>query len=114
MAFKIIHFDKFMTTEITLNNYESLKSQIGELLLEGRRQSARAVNTILVQTYWQIGRYIVEFELNGNERADYGSQLFERLSKDLSETYGKGFSRSNLFYMRKLYLSFQISETLSH
>lgn len=114
MVFKIIHFDKFMTTEITLNNYESLKSQIGELLLEGRRQSARAVNTILVQTYWQIGRYIVEFELNGNERADYGSQLFERLSKDLSETYGKGFSRSNLFYMRKLYLSFQISETLSH
>lgn len=103
-----------MNTEITLNNYESLKSQIGELLLEGRRQSARAVNTILVQTYWQIGRYIVEFELNGNERADYGSQLFERLSKDLSETYGKGFSRSNLFYMRKLYLSFQISETLSH
>jgi len=67
-----------------------------------------------VQTYWRIGQHIVEFEQNGNERAEYGSQLFDRLSKDLSVACGKGFSRSNLLYMRKLYQYFPIRETLSH
>jgi hypothetical protein len=66
------------------------------------------------QTYWTIGQHIVEFEQNGNQKAEYGTQLFERLSRDLTQNYGKGFSRSNLLYMRKLYLSFPISETLSH
>jgi predicted nuclease of restriction endonuclease-like (RecB) superfamily len=96
------------------NKYQSLINQIGGLLQAGRQKAAQSVNTILVQTYWKIGRYIVEFEQHGNERAEYGTQLFERLSKDLTIAYGKGFSRSNLLYMRKLYLSFQISETLSH
>jgi len=100
--------------EVQENKYQSLIEQIGGLLLAGRQKAIQSVNTILVQTYWQIGRYIVEFEQHGNERAEYGSQLFERLSKDLTSTYGKGFSRSNLLYMRKLYVSFQISETLSH
>ena len=77
-------------------------------------QEALEVNSILVQTYWEIGRYIVEFEQGGNEKAEYGSQLFDRLSADLTQTYGKGFGRSNLFYMRKLYLSFQNIGTLSH
>ena len=94
--------------------YEQLITQIGSLLNSGRQQAAKAVNTILVQTYWHIGQHIVEFEQKGNERAEYGSQLFERLSKDLTGAYGKGFSRSNLLYMRKLYLCFPISETLSH
>ena len=100
--------------EIQENKYQNLIEQIGELLQSGRQKAVQSVNTILVQTYWQIGRYIVEFEQHGNERAEYGTQLFERLSKDLTRDYGKGFSRSNLLYMRKLYFSFQISETLSH
>lgn len=100
--------------EIQENKYQGLIEQIGGLLQSGRQKAIQSVNTILVQTYWQIGRYIVEFEQHGNERAEYGTQLFERLSKDLTTAYGKGFSRSNLLYMRKLYLSFQISETLSH
>lgn len=94
--------------------YNQLIQQIGVLLQSGREQAAKSVNTILVQTYWLIGQHIVEFEQKGNERAEYGSQLFERLSKDLTTAYGKGFGRSNLVYMRKLYLSFQISGTLSH
>jgi predicted nuclease of restriction endonuclease-like (RecB) superfamily len=100
--------------EIQENKYQSLIEQIGGLLQSGRQKAIQSVNTILVQTYWQIGRYIVKFEQHGNERAEYGTQLFERLSKDLTTAHGKGFSRSNLLYMRKLYLSFQISETLSH
>ena len=99
---------------ISQNNYQELIDHIGVLLHEGRQKAAQSVNTILVHTYWEIGRYIVEFEQNGNERAEYGTQLFERLSKDLSQAYGKGFSRSNLLYMRKLYFCFPISETLSH
>jgi predicted nuclease of restriction endonuclease-like (RecB) superfamily len=96
------------------NQYNQLVNQIGQLLTAGRLKAVNQVNTILVHTYWEIGKYIVEFEQHGNEKAEYGSQLFNRLSKDLSNAYGKGFSRSNLLYMRKLYLSFQISETLSH
>lgn len=103
-----------MPTDIEKPLYDQLVVQIGVLLQNGRQQAAQTVNTILVQTYWHIGQYIVEFEQKGNERAEYGSQLFERLSKDLTLLYGKGFSRSNLLYMRKLYLSFPICETLSH
>ena len=77
-------------------------------------QAARTVNTILVLTYWKIGQHIVEFEQDGKEKAGYGTQLFERLSKDLTTLYGKRFSRSNLVYMRKMYLYFPICETLSH
>ncbi|HET7360946.1 MAG TPA: PDDEXK nuclease domain-containing protein, partial [Salinimicrobium sp.] len=74
----------------------------------------RAVNTILVQTYWHIGHHIVEFEQDGSKKSDYGSGLLEKLSHDLTLEYGKGFSRSNLVYMRKFYLFFPKSETVSH
>lgn len=94
--------------------YSELIDTIGSLLQQGRQQAVQSVNTILVQTYWFIGQHIVEFEQKGKDKAEYGSQLFERLSKDLTFAHGKGFSRSNLLYMRKLYLSFPISETLSH
>jgi predicted nuclease of restriction endonuclease-like (RecB) superfamily len=100
--------------EIEKVPYQQLITQIGSLLQNGRQQAAQAVNTILVQTYWHIGQHIVEYEQKGNQRAEYGTQLFERLSKDLTLLYGKGFGRSNLLYMRKLYQCFPISGTLSH
>ncbi|MBU1822619.1 MAG: DUF1016 family protein [Bacteroidetes bacterium] len=96
------------------SEYPNLVIQIGALLVQGRAQVGRAINTILVQTYWQTGRYIVMYEQGGKEKAQYGDELILKLSKDLSQTYGKGFSRSNLTYMRKLYLAFPKSETLSH
>jgi predicted nuclease of restriction endonuclease-like (RecB) superfamily len=96
------------------SKYSDLIDQIGSLLEKGREQVAKSVNTILVQTYWLIGRHIVEFEQQGKQKAEYGTFLFEQLSKDLTKLYGKGFSRSNLFYMRKLYLAFPKSETLSN
>ncbi|WP_247232612.1 DUF1016 N-terminal domain-containing protein [Telluribacter sp. SYSU D00476] len=103
-----------MSNSLSTSDYENLKQLIGELLRQGREQAGRAVNTILVQTYWHIGRHIVEFEQEGREKAGYGTDLLNNLSKDLTLTYGKGFGRSNLFYMRKLYLAFQNSGTLSH
>ena len=113
-----VKLTKILGKKIKMNiektQYNTLINQIGETLISGRQRAVQSVNTILVMTYWEIGRYIVEFEQQGNERAEYGSQLFERLSKDLTLLYGKGFGRSNLLYMRKLYNSFQISGTLSH
>ncbi len=97
-----------------LTPYSDLVDKIGGLLAKGREQAGKAVNTILLQTYWLIGRHIVEFEQGGDVKAEYGSFLFEQLSKDLTRRYGKGFSRSNLLYMRKLYLVFPKSETLSN
>ena len=93
--------------------YQQLIIQIGSLLQSGRQQAAQAVNTILVKTYWLIGQHIVEFEQKGNEKAEYGTQLFERLTKDLTQAYGKGFGRSNLFQIRLFYIKFPIVQTLS-
>lgn len=84
------------------------------MLGKGREQAGRAVNTILVQTYWHIGKHIVEFEQGGDEKSEYGSELLDRLSKYLTLEFGKGFSRSNLVYIRKFYSTFPKSETLSH
>jgi len=95
-------------------NYNTLISRIGDLLKQGRKQAAYTINNILVQTYWQIGKYIVEYEQGGLKKSEYGSKLLDRLSKDLTLAYGKGFSRSNLMYIRKLYISYQIGETVSH
>jgi hypothetical protein len=61
------------------------------LLQQGSKQAAYAVNNILVQTYWQIGKYIVEYEQGGSKKSEYGSKLLDRLSKDLTLAYGKGF-----------------------
>ncbi|HEV2483312.1 MAG TPA: PDDEXK nuclease domain-containing protein [Puia sp.] len=100
--------------ELQQKEYTQLVETIGQLLRAGREKAVQEVNSALVQTYWEIGRYIVEFEQRGNVKADYGSQLFDRLSSDLSTAYGKGFSRSNLLYMRKFYFFFPIRETVSH
>lgn len=99
---------------IEQSKYTYLINEIGGLLQKGRKQVAKSVNIILVQTYWLIGRHIVEFEQGGKEKAELGSFLFEQLSKDLTRLYGKGFSRANLLYMRKLYPNFPKSETLSN
>ncbi|MGN0201558.1 MAG: DUF1016 N-terminal domain-containing protein, partial [Candidatus Cryptobacteroides sp.] len=68
----------------THSGYDSLVESIGILLDTARAQIASSVNTILVQTYWNIGKYIVEFEQAGAQRAEYGSKLLNRLSTDLT------------------------------
>ena len=95
------------------SGYDSLVESIGSLLDSARAKIAISVNTILVQTYWNIGKYIVEFEQDGAQRAEYGSNLLNRLSTDLTHRYGKGFSRSNVYNMRKLYLTYPKVQTLS-
>lgn len=93
--------------------YNSLLAQIGETLESGRKTAAARVNETIVETYWQIGKYIVEFEQAGNEKAEYGSETLKKLSKDLTIRYGNGFGLSNITKMRKLYQAYPILQTLS-
>ena len=95
-------------------NYNSLISDIGALLEQGRKQAYQVVNSILVKTYWEIGKRIVEYEQKGKEKAEYGTALLDTLSKDLRLKHGKGFSKSNLIYMRLFYIKYHKSETPSH
>lgn len=93
--------------------YSGLITDIGNILEQGRRQVVVSVNTVLLKTYWQIGREIVEYEQKGKEKSIYGSKLLNNLSKDLRLKYGKGFSRSNIIYMRLLYLKYPIIQSVS-
>ena len=95
------------------SEYEELISRVGEVLEQGRRNVVQAVNSAMVRTYWEIGRTIVEYEQNGHEKAEYGSDVLNTLSRDLTDRFGKGFSRSNVFYIRKLYLTYEKVQTLS-
>ena len=85
-------------------DYESLLKRIGEEISNARNRVAVVVQSELLQTYWMVGSYIVEFEQNGHDRAAYGTGLLKRLSKDLALRFGKGFSHPNLVYMRQIYL----------
>lgn len=103
-----------MKLDKTEKDYQNLVSQISDAFLEGQKKAVAAVNTFLVETYWQIGQYIVEFEQKGEAKAEYGKSLLPQLSKDLKLTHGKGFSLSNLIRMRQFYLAFPIYAELPH
>jgi len=93
--------------------YNQLVNSIGDLLESARKQVARTINTILVETYWGIGKRIVEYEQKGGEKAEYGTKLLTKLSKDLRFRYGKGFSKSNVYLMRLSYIKYPKFQTLS-
>ena len=95
-------------------DYQSLIQKIGMKYESAKSKIAGAVNTEMLLAYWDIGKYIIEFEQGGKLKAEYGSALLENLSKDLTLRYSGGFSRSNLNYMRLLYNKYPICETLSH
>ena len=81
-----------------------LIAEVRGLIQSARRGAASVVNTLQVMTNFEIGRRIVEHEQKGAKRAEYGAELLIELSARLSEEFGKGFSRSNLEYMRKFFL----------
>ena len=90
-----------------------LLSDIRLLLNHARRNVAQAVNSAMVQTYWQVGRIIVDHEQSGNARAEYGKQQLAYLSANLGKEFGKGFDITNLRNMRRFYQTFPIRETVS-
>jgi len=96
--------------------YDGMLSGIVDLLQQARRASARAVNVLMTASYWDIGRRIVEFEQGGSRRAEYGEELLRRLSRDLTDHFGRGFGPVNLSQMKRFYLLWppnQIFQTLS-
>ena len=96
------------------SEYRNLLGKISDTYTQGKFRAHQAVNTHLIETYWQIGQYIVEFEQGGNIKAEYGKALLANLAKDLTLLHGKGFSRSNLVYMRLFYQRYPISQMPSH
>jgi predicted nuclease of restriction endonuclease-like (RecB) superfamily len=90
-----------------------LFQQVVELLQNARQQVLRTVNSTMICTYFEIGRMIVEEEQSGQDRAEYGKQILKGLSQQLTNEFGKGFSTDNLENMRKFYLAYSISESLT-
>lgn len=106
-----------MTNVVMQNSsatYDELVNIIDALWSDSKEAAIYSVNAKLIEANWKTGQYIVEFEQRGNIRAEYGKKLLVNLSRDLTVRRGKGFSRSNLSYMRKLYVAFPKCETLSH
>ncbi len=95
------------------SDLNALVEDIAHFVAEAKEHMAQSVNTILVATYWNIGKYIVEFEQQGNAKARYGTALISSLSKLLTAKLGKGYSHPNLNNMRKFYLLYPIFQTVS-
>jgi predicted nuclease of restriction endonuclease-like (RecB) superfamily len=91
---------------------DSLYQQGSQLVQQARQQLQRSVNTLMVQTYWHIGRVIIEHEQQGESRAAYGKQQLEQLSARLSAEFGKGFDVTNLRTMRRFYQALPIRDAL--
>ena len=77
--------------------------EIKRLIEDARLNSYAAINSVMLETYWNIGKRIVEQEQQGKSRAEYGTQLLKVLSGELSAAFGKGFSTRNLWYYRQFY-----------
>ena len=85
----------------------ALYSDVRALIVSARRAISRGVDLLQVQTNYEIGHRIVEQEQHGSGRAEYGKELPKKLSYRLADEFGAGFSRSNLEYMRRFYLTYQ-------
>ena len=88
------------------NNIIQLSKKIVNLIEQARYQTIRQINTLMVQTYYEIGHLIVENEQKGKIRAEYGKKVLQELSLQLNQQFGKGFSVDNLENMRRFYLTY--------
>lgn len=89
-----------------------LLSALRSLIMQARQQVMRHVDVVQVQTYWHIGKHIVEFEQGGQSRAAYGKRLLQQVGQSLSQEFGKGFDATNLRHMRGFYLAFSNCDAL--
>ena len=99
--------------DVATNDMDQLVAEIRAVMEAARTNVAREINTTMLVTYWQIGRAIVEREQNGNLKSQYGKNLLPELSKRLTKELGRGYSLSNLYNMRELYLQYPIFQTTS-
>ena len=96
--------------KLTNNN---IYQEIKELLYSAKNRVYQTINTTMTETYFQIGKRIVEEEQGGEIRAEYGSALLKNLSSELIKEFGKGYSEQNLKNMRQFYLIYQKRQTVS-
>ena len=101
------------TDMLVISEMSPIVQEIKDILDAARSNVARQVNSELLNTYWNIGRIICEYEQTIPERADYGKQTLRALSKELTKEFGKGFSRANLYNMRLFYQSYKKVQTVS-
>lgn len=102
-----------MNVEPVDSELNRLADSIAALVNEAKKHLARSANVVMLASYWNIGKYIVEFEQEGNSKAKYGTALLSSLSKILRANLGKGYSHPNLNNMRKFYLLYPNFQTLS-
>ncbi len=91
----------------------NIYQEIKELLYSAKNRVYQTINTTMTQTYFQIGKRIIEEEQGGETRAEYGSALLKNLSSELIKEFGKGYSEQNLKNMRQFYLIYQKRQTVS-
>lgn len=95
------------------SGFEKMISDIEALVNTSKNELTTSINKVMTVTYWSIGKYIVEFEQDGNAKAEYGKNLLSTISKELTLRLGKGYSRPNLNNMRKFYLKYSNCQTVS-
>ena len=86
--------------------YRAVFGDVSKIIDAARESAARSVNAAMTAAYWLIGHRIVEFEQSGEDRAEYGAALMEKLTEDLTARFGRGFSLQSIYKMRLFYLSF--------
>ena len=87
--------------------YRAVFGDVSKIIDAARESAARSVNAAMTAAYWLIGRRIVEFEQSGEERAEYGAALVDKLAEDLTVRFGRGFSLQNIYNMRLFYSHIQ-------
>ena len=92
---------------------QEMIAQIRDIMNNARKNIATHVNNEQLITYWNIGRVIVEHEQDNEKRAEYGKATLKQISRQLTKEFGRGFSVSNLQFMRRFYQTYQIQQTLS-
>lgn len=113
--FKFIFMSQRIQTipKIIARDYVDLFTKVADLLEKGKNKAYTQINSVLIYTYWHIGREIVEFEQGGEKRAKYGKKTIKQLSIDLTKRFGRGFSYRNLQQIKKFYLLFPKVQTVS-
>ena len=100
------------STAMPPEGFSPLLDSLRQLIGDSRQQVLRAVDAVQVQTYWHIGRHIVEFEQGGAQRAAYGQRLLPQLGQALAAEFGRGFDATNLRHMRAFYQAFPIRDAV--
>jgi len=101
------------TSLIVSTEVNSLHTQISEYIDQARKTVQRAIDQEMLKAYWKIGKIIVVAEQKGTSRAKYGENLIKELSDKLVNTHGKGFSETNIKYMRQFYIEYSVPTLLN-